>query len=86
MSKTKYKQDKFTTEVNPVNYSFSHLREFHGAILFGAYKAKFPLPEVYTLEMQSYLDSIKKNTKGKNRGKSEDTDEDLVGFVKYIMV
>ena len=60
ISKMKYKPDKFTADGKPVHYSFSRLRKFHDAILSGAHREKVPLPEVYELEMQSYLDSIKK--------------------------
>ena len=55
MSKMKYKTDQFTNDGKPVNYSFSQLCKFHDAILFGPHQAKVPLPEVYELEMQSYL-------------------------------
>jgi hypothetical protein len=44
-----------------VHYSFSHLRKFQDTILFGAHRAKVPLPELYEMEMKSYIiDSIKK--------------------------
>ena len=55
MSKMKFKPDQFNNESKPVNYSFSQLCKFHDAILFGPHQAKVPLPEVYELEMQSYL-------------------------------
>ena len=60
MIKMKYKQDQFTTGGKPVHYSFSHLYNFHDAILLCALRAKDPLPAVYELELHSYLDSIKK--------------------------
>ena len=59
MRKIKYKPDQFTTDGKPVHFSFSRLSKFRDAILFGAHQKKVPLPEVYELEMQSYLDSIK---------------------------
>ena len=51
MSKMNYKPDQFTTDSNPVHYSFPHFRKFHDAILFGAHRAKGLLSEVHELEM-----------------------------------
>ena len=59
MRKIKYKPYEFTTDGKPVHFSFSRLSKFCDAILFGAHQKKVPLPEVYELEMQIYLDSIK---------------------------
>ena len=64
MIKIKYKPDQFTTDGKPLHYSFSHLCKFHDAILFRAHQTKVPLPEVYELEMWSYLESIKNKYKG----------------------
>jgi hypothetical protein len=63
MSKKKYHPTKRTAGNKPVHYSFSHLRKFQDTILFGAHRAKVPLPELYEMEMKSYIiDSIKERS------------------------
>ena len=80
----KYKPYQFTTGGKPVHYSYSHLYKFHDAILFVAHQEKVPLPEVYELEMQSYLESIKKEKiKAKNQGKLEEIEADPISFELY---
>ena len=45
---------------------------------------KVRFPEVYEVEIQSYLESIKKEkTKAKKRGKLEDTEVDPISFELY---
>ena len=81
MIKTKYKPDQFNTNRKSLHLSFSHLRKFHDAILFGSYWEKVLLPEVYELEMKSYIDSTQKeNTKAKKIVNWEDTEADPVIF------
>ena len=84
MRKMKYKPDQFTTGGKTVHYSFSHLYKFHDAILFGANQAKVTLPEVYEIELQSYLESIKKEKiKAKNRGELEEKESNSISFEQY---
>ena len=60
LNKKKYKETQITAEGKPVHYSYSHIRKYHDAILFGSHRAKVPLPEIYEIEMVDFLDSTKK--------------------------
>ena len=87
LSKKKYHPNKTTRDGKPVHYSFSHLRKFQDAILFGAHRAKVPLPEVYEMEMKSYIDSIKKEkTKAKKRGETDEREADPISFELYSLL
>jgi hypothetical protein len=87
MSKKKYHPTKRTSDNKPVHYSFSHLRKFQDAILFGAHRAKVPLPEIYEMEMKSYIDSIKKEkTKAKKRSEVDERVADPINFELYRML
>ena len=50
-------------------YSFTHMQKMHDAILFGAQTTKKKLPSLYYSEMDSFLNSFKKeNAKAKSDG------------------
>ena len=55
----KYHKNKLTRDGKPVHYSFSHLRKFYDAILFGSYRARVPLLIEFEMEMKAYIDSMK---------------------------
>jgi hypothetical protein len=87
LSKKKYHPNRTTRDGKPVHYSFSHLRKFQDAILFGAHRAKVPLPEIYEMEMKSYIDSIKKEkTKAKKRGETDEREADPISFELYSLL
>ena len=54
LSHKKLKDGKVTSDGKPIHYSYSHIRKYHDAILFGSKRAKVALPEIYELEMVSY--------------------------------
>ena len=60
LSKKKHHPNKLNADGKPLHYSYSHIRKYHDAILFGSHRARVPLPEIYEMEMTGYLDSIKK--------------------------
>ena len=60
MSHKKFHPPKTTADGRPIHMSFSHMRKYYDAILFGAYRANVPLPATFKIEMGSYIDSIKK--------------------------
>ena len=83
----KYHPNKQTRSGKRVHYSFSHLRKFYDAILFGAYRAKSALPERYEIEMKTYLDSIKKEkTVAKKKGETEQREADPITFELYRLL
>jgi len=87
LSKKKYKPNKFTTDGKRVHYSFSHTRKYQDAILFGAHRAKVPLPDIYDSEMKNYLDSVKKEkTKAKKGGQLDETEADPITFELYRLL
>ena len=87
MSKKKYKPNKFTLEGKPIHYSYSHLRKYYDSVLFGAYRAKVALPEIYEMEMQGFLDSVKKEkVKAKKRGEVEEKEADPISFELYRLL
>ena len=87
LAKKKYKKNKFTSERKPIHYSYSHIRKYHDAILFGSHRAKVSLPEIYELEMIGYLDSTKKEKTGaKKRGQLDEKDADPISFELYRLL
>ena len=44
---------------NPVYYGYDHLCKYKDVVLFGAKCAKKPLSAEYSLQMKSFLDSLK---------------------------
>jgi hypothetical protein len=49
LSANKYKPNSFNHDGKPIMYSFTHVRKFQDAILFGALRATTNLPERYLL-------------------------------------
>ena len=49
LSKKKHHPDKVTSDNKPIHYSYSHIRKYHDAILFGSHRARTPLPEIYEM-------------------------------------
>ena len=87
LSKKKYKENKFTADGKPIHYSYSHIRKYHDAILFGSHRAKVPLPEIYEIEMTGYLDSAKKEKTGaKKRGELDEKEADPISFELYRLL
>ena len=87
LSHKKLKDGKFTSDGKPIHYSYSHIRKYHDAILFGSKRAKVALPEIYELEMVSYLDSAKKEKTGaKKKGKLEEKEADAISFELYRLL
>ena len=83
----KYHPNKLTRQGKRVHYSFSHLRKFYDAVLFGSYRAKVALPAQYELEMKTYLDSIKKEkTVAKKKGETEQREADPIPFELYRLI
>jgi hypothetical protein len=87
LSDNKFKPNAFNADGKPIMYSFTHMRKFQDAILFGALRAKTSLPERYLLEMKSFLDSKKKETtKAKKRGEVEEYEADPISFELYRLL
>ena len=87
LSNKKHKDGKFTADGNPIHYSYSHVRKYHDAILYGSHRAKVPLPEIYEIEMTGYLDSIKKEkTSAKKRGELDEQEADPINFELYRLI
>ena len=64
--------------------SFSHIRKFHDAILFGAEQAGHILPRMYHQEMQKFLESFKKESvKARREGNVDEQDADPIPFPLY---
>ena len=87
LSHKKIKPNKFTADGKPIHYSFSHIRKYHDAILFGSLRAKVALPEIYELEMVGYLDSAKKEKTGaRKKGQLEEKEADAISFELYRLL
>ena len=70
-----------------MHYSFSHLRKFYDAILFGSYRARVPLPIEFEMEMKAYIDSMKKEkTQAKKRGETDEREADPIPFELYRLL
>ena len=64
--------------------SYSHIRKFHDAILFGAGEQRTILQREYHQEMRSYLHSFdKETTLAKRKGNTEEIDADPLNFELY---
>ena len=84
MSHKKFLPTKTTSDGRPLHMSFSHVRKYYDAILFGAFRANVPLPATSEIEMGSYIHSIKKETnKARKKGKLDDKDVDPINFEIY---
>ena len=84
MSHKKFHPHKTTADGRPIHMSFSHVRKYYDAILFGAYRANVPLPATFKIEMGSYIDSIKKEKiKARKKGELDDRDADPINFGLY---
>lgn len=57
--------------------SFSHVRKFHDAVLFGARKQNAQLPSVYQQEMKKFLDGIKKELNSCKKSNNNSTEKKL---------
>ena len=67
--------------------SFTNIRKFHDAILFGATEAREVLPQTYYTEMDRFLASYKKETcKARKEGKLDEQDSDPITFVLYHLI
>ena len=87
LAKKKYKENKFTAKGKPVHYSYSHIRKYHDAILFGSHRSKVPIPEIYEIEMIRFLDSTKKeNTGAKKRVELDEKYSDPISFKLYRLL
>ena len=87
LSKKKYKAGKFTAEGKPMQYSYSHIRKYHDAILFGSHRAKVTLPDIYEMNMVGFLDSTKKEkTSAKKKGELDEKDADAISFELYRLL
>ena len=75
------------TKANGRQYSFSHMRKIHDAILFGARTVKKNLPSDYYTEMESFLQSFKKETaKAKKEGNLDEKQADPISFTLYRLI
>jgi hypothetical protein len=84
LSSKKYHPNRKTKDNKPIHYSFSHLRKFYDAILFGSFRAKIALPPQYEMEMKSFIDSLKKEkVKAKKRGETDERESDPIPYELY---
>ena len=91
MSGNKYKQTTVQNiegeEPPKVQYSYSHIRKYQDAILFGAGRAKQALPQEYDLDMKQFLDSLKKEkVKAKKRGELDEQEADPISYPLYRLI
>ena len=64
--------------------SFSHVRKFHDAILFGACEQRTILPHIYHQEMKKYINSFQKESiQAKRKGNTDEMDADPMQFELY---
>ena len=64
--------------------SFSNIRKFHDSILFGAEQASEVLPQIYHQEIQTFLESFKKESvKAKRQGNVDEHDADQIPLPLY---
>lgn len=67
--------------------SYSHIRKFHDAILFGSEQAGEVLPRMYHQEMNKFLESFKKEAvKAKREGNVDERDADQIPFALYRLI
>ena len=72
------------SEGSETYYSFDHLRKFKDAILFGAKRGRTNLPEKFHVEINTYIDSWKKeNQSAKKDGKVTEQEADPITFPLY---
>lgn len=65
-------------------YSFDHLRKFKDAILFGAKRARKSFPEKFQVEIDTFIESWKKeNQTAKKDGKVTEQEADPITFPLY---
>ena len=66
------------------HYGFGHIRKYSDAVLYCAKLAKKELPPGYYFQMQTYLDTLKKEkTKAKSAGKMEEHEADAIPYSLY---
>ena len=72
------------SEGNEKYYSFDNLRKYKDAILFGAKRAKVKLSDKFQVDMNSFIDSWKKeNQAAKKDGKVTEQEADPITFPLY---
>ena len=72
LSATKIKATK--PDGTEIFYSFDNLRKYKDAILFGAKRKKIKLPDQFLVDMNAYVDSLKKeNQSAKKQGRLQNT-------------
>ena len=87
LGKKKYNENIFTAEGKPVHCSYSHIRNYYIATLFGSHSVKVSLPKKYELEIVEFLDSTKKDKTGaKERGKLDEKEVDSISFKLYRLL
>lgn len=69
---------------NGMHSSFANLRKYHDAVLFGAERAKTPLPPSYLEQMPTFLLSCKKEAVvAKRNGTLDEQEADPISFELY---
>ena len=72
------------TKPNGKKYSHVHLRKYHDAIMYGAKKAKTPLPVSYYTEMDGFLTSFRKETaEAKKDGMLDEKEADPISWTLF---
>ena len=68
-------------------YSFTHMQKVHDAILFGARTVKQVLSTTYYAEMDSFLNSFKKETAdARSKGNEDEKNADPISFSLYRLI
>jgi hypothetical protein len=75
------------TKTNGKTSSFTHIRKYHDAILFGAEKAKERLPTDYYEEMEKFLNAFKKEcAKAKAEGNLDEREADPISWGLFRII
>lgn len=85
LSATKIKATK--PDGTEIFYSFDNLRKYKDAILFGAKRKKIKLPDQFLVDMNAYVDSLKKeNQSAKKTGQVTEHESDPISFGLYRQI
>ena len=67
-----------------IYYSYDHLRKYKDAVLFGAKRQKVKLGDNFKVQMEAFMDSLKKeNQKAKKNGQCTEQEADPITFPLY---
>ena len=79
MAKNPDKKDKIM--------SYDHIQKYHDAILFGSKQAKKMMPNLYYIEMKTFLNNYKKEvTSAKKEGKIDEQESNPFTFPLFTLL